>query len=440
MAKEASVVPWTLPLLGKPLPRLRAMKRSGAATPAPAGAFTPSRAQKASRVYRCRCGQRIFFDNSLCLACGTPLGYEPERTQVFPLEQSRNGVGWNLVGPAGEGNRVFNRCLNFQAIASCNWLVDSEAPGEEHRRLCRSCRLTRTIPDLSIAENGHWWAQIEAAKRRLVSSLIAMGLPLESLSEEPSAGLAFDFIRGVPGGPRVMTGHDDGVITLNIEEADDARRESIRASMHERYRTLLGHLRHEVGHYYWQRLVEGTAWHQPYRQLFGDEREDYSDALHRHYRSGPAANWALRHVSSYASAHSWEDWAETWAHYLHMVDTLDTALSFGVDAGALQDEVDLYTTEHLYGQGDPAGAEFVSFVNAWVALTGVLNELSRSMGQPDFYPLVLPAAAVTKLHFIHLVVADSVGNRSAISNHTLREATGVIEPGRRKAIRRRRAG
>ena len=381
----------------------------------------------AARAYRCRCGRRIFFHNSRCLACGTPLGYEPERARVFPLEPSISGTGWHLVGPAGEGARIFSRCLNFQAIASCNWLVDVEAPGEGRRQLCRSCRLTRTIPDLSIAENGLWWARIEVAKRRLVSELIAMGLPLMSRNDDPAAGLAFDFIRSSPGGPPVVTGHDVGVITLNIEEADDARREAIRASMHERYRTLLGHLRHEVGHYYWQRLIEGTTWQPRYRLLFGDEREDYSDALDRYYHSGPTADWALRHVSSYASAHSWEDWAETWAHYLHMVDTLGTARSFGVSAGRAENPTEPFTADQLYQPGDPAGAAFVSFVNAWIALTGVLNELSRSMGQPDFYPFVLPAAAVKKLHFVHLVVTDAVGASTAISAQYLCEARGMAD-------------
>jgi hypothetical protein len=202
----------------------------------------------------------------------------------------------------------------------------------------------------------------------------------------------------------VLTGHHRGLITLNIEEADDAKREQVRTALREPHRTLLGHLRHEVGHYYWDRLIAGTPWVEPFRKRFGDERADYVEALKRNYKLGPAEDWSQRCVSAYASMHPWEDWAETWAHYLHMLDTLDTALSFGLEGDDIEIEVEPYGENALDAVGDPDAPRFLSFVNAWLQLTALMNELSRSMGQYDFYPFVLSHQAVAKLHFVHRVV------------------------------------
>lgn len=362
----------------------------------------------ASRAYRCQCGRPVFFRNSVCLGCQTPLGYEPQLGQVVPLQPGPVPDTWQLMPQTPETGGVgalYRRCGNFGSPAGCNWLLEADAHGRAEQPLCISCRLNRTIPDQSVPENQLLWGRIETAKRRLVSSLVALGLPVKSkLTEDPEHGLAFDFLRPQPGGPAVMTGHADGTITLNAEEADDVHRERARADLREPYRTLLGHLRHEVGHYYWDRLIAGTSWHEPFRQAFGDEREDYAAALQRHYEQGAPPDWQARHVSAYASAHPWEDWAETWAHYLHMVDTLDTALSFGLDADNVEIEYEPFGVNALWRPRDVGAPRFLSFVNAWTELTGVLNELSRSMGQPDFYPFVLSAGAVSKLHFVHMVV------------------------------------
>ena len=224
------------------------------------------------------------------------------------------------------------------------------------------------------------------------------------MDQDTERGLAFDFLHSPPGGPRVLTGHCNGIITVNIEEADNFARERIREEMREQYRTLLGHLRHEVGHYYWDRLIAGTSWLEDFRRVFGDEQQDYAAALQRNYQVGPLPGWEQAHVSAYASVHPWEDWAETWAHYLHIVDTLDTALSFGLDTRRLEMEIDPFGRDVLFRPNDPGAKRFLSFLNAWIALSAVLNELSRSMGQPDLYPFALPRPAVAKLHFIHLVI------------------------------------
>jgi hypothetical protein len=229
--------------------------------------------------------------------------------------------------------------------------------------------------------------------------------PLRSrVDDDPGNGVAFDLLRPLPDGPPVMTGHADGIITLNVEEADDAKRESLRAAMQEPYRTLIGHLRHELGHYYWMRLVGDRAWHEPFKAVFGDDGVDYSAALKRHYESGPPPDWRLRHVSAYASAHPWEDWAETWAHYLHMVDTLETAKSHGltVRAPATERAGERIATDRL-----PL-FDFDALSIGWNAVTLMLNSLNRSMGMKDAYPFVLTAPVLDKLRFVHKLVQAPV--------------------------------
>ena len=355
-----------------------------------------------SRSYTCQCGKPVFFRNSACLSCGAQLGYDPELTTLIALEEG--DTPGSLVRHGDTGGKHYQRCANFDTAAGCNWLL----PHGSTEPLCRACCVNRTIPDQSDPQNQMLWGRIELAKRRLMSQLLDLGLPaLSKEKEDPEHGLAFDFLRALPDEPPVMTGHANGVITLNVEEADDAVREKVRAAMHEPYRTLLGHLRHEVGHYYWDRLIWDSPWLDDFRTLFGDERESYADALKRHYDNGAPPDWDQRFVSTYASSHPWEDWAETWAHYLHIEDTLVTALSFGLGAGDVEIDTEPFTKDVLW-QPDVAGAsEFLELVNAWVELTGVLNELSRSMGVHDFYPFVLNRPVVAKLQFIHCVVREA---------------------------------
>jgi hypothetical protein len=243
------------------------------------------------------------------------------------------------------------------------------------------------------------------AKRRLISSLVALGLPVASrITEDPERGLAFDVLRSLPGGAPVLTGHSSGIVTLNVEEADDLIRERSRAQMHEPYRTVLGHLRHEIGHYYWDRLIGASEWLSGFHELFGDEKRDYATALQQHYQQGAPGDWPEHYVSAYASAHPWEDWAETWAHYLHLIDTLDTAFSFGLVIDSVELPFESFGLEALARPEESSAADFLGLLNAWARFTAVLNELSRSMGLPDFYPFILSRQAVAKLHFVHTVI------------------------------------
>ncbi len=360
--------------------------------------------------FSCRCGRPVYFDNSLCLACKAPLGFEPDSLQVRAMASADKPGAWT-VDNKEDPTSTWKRCENFDSPAGCNWLVHTE----EEETLCRSCRLNQTIPGLDDQDNARWWRKIENAKRRLVAQLLNLGLPVVSkVSEDTETGVMFDFLRSPEKGPRVLTGHAQGLITLNVEEADDSIREKTRHEMREPYRTLLGHFRHEIGHYYWDRLVAGTPWLEKCRELFGDEREDYAAALKRNYEQGPPANWRDMHISSYASVHPWEDWAESWAHYLHVVDSLDTALRFGLRGEDVEQAVEPFTITDLYDPSAPDAQRVVLLINSWVQLTTVLNELARSMGQHDFYPFVMSRPVLRKMHFIQMIVKEARGGVSLI--------------------------
>ena len=354
------------------------------------------------KAFSCTCGQPVFFHNLHCLACGRELGYDATARTFGAIEPAGAGL-WARTGDARDPVPRFRACAHRPAVAACNWLV----PANEPEAVCLSCRLTRTIPPLDRPKNADRLRDIESAKRRVLFALQNLNLPIEPRGERDGpAGLAFDFLESLPGEPGVMTGHASGLITINVAEADDDYREQNREGLREPYRTVLGHLRHELGHYYWDVLVRDSEWLEPYRELFGDERASYGDALNRHYQQGPPPDWANRYISSYSAMHPWEDWAETWAHFLHIRSTLETVTSYGLDTSHTPLRVTPFTRDVLYRHGGGApDEEFLKWINAWVVLTATLNEVSRSMGQPDIYPFVMNGAAVTKLHFVNTVVS-----------------------------------
>ena len=356
---------------------------------------------RSKRAYRCECGQPVFFRNSQCLNCNAQLGYEPVMGDLRTLHTGTRPGHFRPVGD--DMGQDYLRCANFDSPAGCNWLIEAD----DQESLCLACRLNRTIPNLDDPDNRRYWHDIEVAKRGLVSQLLALGLPVESKETAPEQGLAFDLLRSPTSGPPVLTGHAKGLITINVEEANDATRAKIRTDLHEPYRTLLGHFRHEIGHYYWDRLIWNTPRLESFRTLFGDERADYSQAIKANYEQGPPADWREHHISSYASAHPWEDWAETWAHFLHIVDSLDTAIAHGLDADDLEMDVAPFTSEDIYDSDDLDAERFLFLLNSWIEMVTVLNEMARSLGQPDFYPFVMPRSVVKKLHFIALVIRDA---------------------------------
>ncbi|CUR59511.1 conserved hypothetical protein [metagenome] len=353
------------------------------------------------RTFSCSvCGSLLVFENSVCVTCGTPQGFHLPDFDV-------------LAVPA-DGSLV--PCANL-ALAGCSWLVS--APGQ----LCLSCRLTRTRPADDDAVGLAAYARTEAEKRRLIYQLVDLNLPVVS-AEDDRFGLRFDLLSSVR--EKVITGHADGVVTIDLAEGDDPHREAMRVQMGEAYRTMLGHLRHETGHYYQQVLVDGLApaagWTSTaprvrpwvagqastdrYLELFGDPGADYAQALQRHYAQGAPPDWRASHVSEYATAHPFEDWAETFAHYLHITDTLQSASAYGlsVDGPALPAGAVL--------QAEPVDAAASlgtgrDLVDRWLPISYALNAMSRSMGNDDLYPFVLSEPVIDKLCFVHDLIVGT---------------------------------
>lgn len=355
------------------------------------------------RLFACQgCGQTLHFENDTCLGCGRALGYLPGPGVLAALEPA--GADWQVLPAPDLPGGVWRRCGNA-ATAACNWMIpvagDGSAPA-----LCSACAHNRLIPDLSDPLRLALWRKAEGARRRLIYQLDRLELPRPSVGDGHPRPLIFDTLDDAPGmTERVMTGHAEGVITLALAEADDAHREAERTRLGEGYRTLLGHLRHEVGHYYWDLLVRDGGQVDAFRAIFGDESQDYGAALARHYEQGPPPDWSARHVSPYASAHPWEDWAETWAHYLHMTETLETAAAWGLrlapDTQGAEGRLDLRRV-------DPWDTTDIGpLFDAWLPLSVALNALARSMGQPDPYPFVLPPPVLGKLGFVHDLVRNA---------------------------------
>ena len=340
----------------------------------------------------------VFFENTLCLRCRSFLGYIPDHFAVCAFEAAGEDC-WTALLPAAYG-MPYRLCKNGLDWQACNWMVPTDSGAE----YCLACELNQVVPDLSDPENLTYWRKLEAGKRRLVYSLTRLALPVTSKTADKERGMAFQFLRAADqfflaeDDTRVLTGHKNGVITVNVNEADDLKRERTRIDLNEVYRSVLGHFRHESGHYYWQRLVSYGETLERFRDLFGDDTIDYSDAIDRYYSEGAPPNWADAYVSAYATAHPWEDWAECWAHYLSIVDALETASHYGVVVthnllGPLFPPVDSYRAR-----------SFSDMLEQWLPLTYAVNSINRSAGQNDLYPFVLSDTAIRKLEFVHDVI------------------------------------
>jgi hypothetical protein len=340
------------------------------------------------KLYTCgKCDNPLYFENTVCLNCNNTVGFDANKLLMVTIQPAENNAFSNI----NKSKELYRFCENANQH-TCNWLIPNDDPAV----FCKACALNRIIPSLTTPQNIQRWSKIEVAKHRLVYSLLALKLPVESKQGDNITGIAFDFKEDVSPDEKIMTGHDEGTITINIDEADEAERVQHKLNLGERYRTLLGHFRHEIGHYYWDVLIKSNP--ENFRKLFGNEEIDYSEALETYYKNGAPANWIDNYISPYATSHAWEDWAETWAHYLHLMDTLETAFSFGINIDPKKADNDMKAKINK----DPYTIDkFDTIINMWLPLTFALNSLSRSMGHADFYPFVISKPVIEKLRFIH---------------------------------------
>lgn len=339
------------------------------------------------------CRSQVHFDNTQCIGCGLEIGYAPLDDRMVVLNKKSDAHG--SVQPS---------CTN-RGVIGCNWLCAPRSTED----LCLSCQHTTKIPDISNDVQRQHWGRLERAKRRLFYALIKFRLPFAIDRKAPAGSLHFELLGDEiqPDGKnkRVMTGHYNGKITINISEADDAIREKNRTTLGEPYRTLIGHFRHEVAHYYWDKLVAGQGVIDSFRACFGDERQDYGDALKAHYARGSTPDWQQNFVSEYASAHPWEDFAETWAHYFHMVGGLETAYAYGLNPQPLHIDAPV-----LMQLDDPYHVtDHDTLIQHWVPLTVAMNAMNRAMGLHDYYPFVLTPVISNKLKFIHDLIEANGG-------------------------------
>jgi hypothetical protein len=351
------------------------------------------------KVFHCnQCSSQVYFENTVCGVCQAYLLFVPSQMQMAAASMPANA---DLSATANGGSMQqlgLKPCAQRQFAAQCNWALPTQAPEAD----CISCQLTRLAASAPVTQNWLRWQLAEAAKRRLLFTLLSLRVPFAPKQSATDAfGLAFEWKVPMANTP-VITGHADGVITLNLQEADDDKRESTRVAFAEPLRSVLGHLRHELSHHLQQRFVTTPDLVARFRELFGDERQPYAPALQHHYQNGPPADVSQRFISAYASAHPWEDWAETCAHYLLMVDAVETADAWGLH---LDPGVGLATTagQTRSDLGLPMQAEDLVFGH-WLPVARFLNAMARSLGSRDSYPFVIPTPVLDKLRFVQDVL------------------------------------
>jgi len=344
------------------------------------------------KIFECsNCGNPAFFENNVCVKCGNQLAYSHTKTELISTSSSKDV--WKLEN---NYSTEYRYCKNH-LFEVCNWLTEDESG------FCKACALNRTIPNLDNADNFEKWRRLEIAKHRLIYQLQRLGFSIESKSVNPKSGLCFDFLSNKYQKNPVMTGHAEGVITILLSEADSVHREQMRKHLSEPYRTLIGHFRHEVGHYYWDILINSDKEIlERFRTIFGNENKDYGKALEDYYAKGAPNSWRKNFISKYATSHPWEDWAETWAHYLHIMDTLETAYYFGI---SIKPKSKFDTTVRTVDLFDPyAERDFQKIVDSCLAIFFAINSINRGMGIADIYPFVTKTPVIEKMKFIHQAI------------------------------------
>ena len=348
------------------------------------------------KIFTCTCGNKLFFENSICLSCQREVGWCPICEGMHAMEPDGTG-GYQCTNPTCKSHVV--KCFNYSNYNVCNRMIENTGQQQDALNLCDYCKLTETIPDLTVDGNITKWYDLEVAKRRLLHLLDLMGLPYGSRMEHFELPLSFDFKEDIKPATfgwlslgkeeKVFTGHADGKITINLREADPVEREKLRVAFKETQRTLIGHFRHEIGHYYWQLMVQGKD-EAAYKAVFGDhESPTYIEAMDIYYQNGPKAYWANSYISAYATMHSWEDFAETWGTYLDMYAVLDTA-----------ENIELL---EMPGE-DLQDTQLETMLGRYADLSLKVNEVNRSLGLPDLLPETFSLPVVEKLRYIHRLI------------------------------------
>ena len=343
------------------------------------------------RVFRCpHCGSAVDYAQQRCGACLTEVAFH------------RPWMALALAPAEGESTTIDDvewiRCANWDR--RCNWLVEKDSA----TGVCFADGFVRNEPGPHDAKALSELAATLKALRRLIFQLLDLGLPITPFHQDPK-GLAFDLISSESLGHPVTMGHANGVITIDLAESLELYRERQRIILKEPYRTMLGHMRHEVGHYYEMILITGGALIDQTRSYFGDERRDYQAALDDYYAGHVPEDWERDYISHYATAHPWEDWAETFAHYLHITGTLATIADSGLKVCADRVHFDLdadIDPRVRYLEGD-----FAVMVHDWEVLSGALNRVNHAMGREDLYPFRLTLPVVAKLGFVHHVLVTA---------------------------------
>ncbi len=343
------------------------------------------------------CGNTTYFDNRNCIKCGARLGFVTETKSLEALAPA-DGDNWTLVA---DDDKRYRLCANAVADV-CNWLIDASSADS----FCRACRHNRLVPSAALPHTLAHWRSIATAQRQLFYSFLKWDLPAPTRQDNPAGGLLFDFLedKHLPDGTieKPMTGHNEGLITIRAAEAEDVERETLRAQMHEPYRTLLGHFRHEAGHFIWNQMVRDNGLIDQCREVFGNDGLDYCEALQRHYQNGPPVDWQTHFISEYASSHPWEDFAETFAHCLHIIDTLEMARSHEMRLSVCGEPV------HEIAIDPYSETRFDILADLWVPLSITMNSLHNSMGERPLYPFILTSSVRAKLGFVHRIITRQI--------------------------------
>jgi hypothetical protein len=132
------------------------------------------------KIFRCEsCAQVVYFENTQCTNCGSVPGFLPERFQLGALAAAGDGR-WRSLADNSNGP-LYRMCLNYAGEQVCNWMVPEKSQAE----YCSASCLNRIIPNLGVTGNRTLWGRLEAAKHRLIYSLLRFGLPLISKQENP---------------------------------------------------------------------------------------------------------------------------------------------------------------------------------------------------------------------------------------------------------------